>query len=183
MGLMETPRLQANWQAVDFSLPGVDGTNYTLNDVKGENGLVVMFICNHCPYVIGIMDRLPQTMESLQKMGIGIVAIMPNDVNEYPADSFENMKLFAKENGFTFPYVIDETQDVAKAYDAVCTPDFFGFNKDLNLKYRGRLDSNGRNPIDENTDLELLNAMQEIIETGSTTATQAPSMGCSIKWK
>jgi peroxiredoxin len=183
MTLMHTPKVQTSWQATDFELKGVDGKTYTLADIKGENGTVVMFICNHCPYVKGIMDRLPQVMEKLQEDGVGVVAIMSNDVSEYPEDSFENMKLFAEENNFTFPYVIDETQEVARAYDAICTPDFFGFDKGLELKYRGRLDSNNQNPIDEDTDLELLNAMIEVAETGGTVATQAPSMGCSIKWK
>ena len=183
MALMETPKVQIGWQAIDFKLKNIDGKIYSLNDIKGENGTVVMFICNHCPYVIGILDRLPQVMEKLQENGIGVVAIMSNDTQSYPADSYENMQKFAEENEFTFPYLIDETQEIAKAYDAVCTPDFFGFDKNLKLQYRGRLDSNKNNPIDENADLELLNAMIEVAETGETTLEQAPSMGCSIKWK
>lgn len=183
MALMHTPEVETGWQAADFSLKGVDGNTYTLADIRGVNGTLVMFICNHCPYVKGIMDRLPQVMEKLQEADIGVVAIMSNDTENYPEDSFENMKLFAEENGFTFPYVIDETQEVARAYDAVCTPDFFGFDNNLELQYRGRLDSAHQHPIDEHTELDLLNAMLEIAENGYTDIKQTPSMGCSIKWR
>jgi peroxiredoxin len=183
MALMHTPKMEDDWQAADFDLKGIDGKQYSLADIQGEKGTVVMFICNHCPYVKGIMDRMPHVMERLQNVGIGVVAIMSNDTEKYPEDSLENMKIFAEENGFTFPYLIDETQRVAKVYGAVCTPDFFGFDAHLNLQYRGRLDSSHQNPIDEDTELDLLNAMMEIAETGATTVTQVPSMGCSIKWK
>ena len=152
-------------------------------DVRGKNGTLVMFICNHCPYVIGIMDRLPQTAKKLQDQGIGVVAIMANDTENYPEDSFENMKIFAAENNFTFPYLIDETQGTAKAYGAVCTPDFFGFDKDGILQYRGRLDSAGKDLADAHTVPELLGAMSQIVENGHSPAAQTPSMGCSIKWK
>ena len=183
MALMETPLANTSFKAPDFSLKGVDGKTYSLADVKGEKGTLVMFICNHCPYVKGITDRLASTMEALQQNGIGVIAIMANDTENYPADSFDNMKAFAKENGFTFPYVIDETQAVAKVYDAVCTPDFFGFDADLNLRYRGRLDSSGKNPAAQDTVPELKNAMLEVASGEAISHPQTPSMGCSIKWK
>ncbi len=183
MALLETPEKQDNFYAPDFSLKNIDDNMVSLADVKGENGTLVMFICNHCPYVKGIMDRLPQTAKALQDKGIGVVAIMANDTESHPDDSFENMQKFAQANNFTFPYLIDETQEVAKAYDAVCTPDFFGFDKDGALQYRGRLDSSGKAPADADTSPELFEAMSQIAETGRGPATQTPSMGCSIKWK
>lgn len=183
MALMETPSVNTSFKAPDFSLKGVDGQTYSLADVRGEKGTLVMFICNHCPYVKGITDRLASTMEDLQQSGIGVIAIMANDTANYPADSFDNMKVFAQENGFTFPYVIDETQQVAKAYDAVCTPDFFGFDADLNLQYRGRLDSSGKNPAAGDTVPELKNAMLEVAAGKPISHPQTPSMGCSIKWR
>jgi len=183
MALMETPFANAQFKAPDFSLQGIDGKTYTLADVRGEKGTLVMFICNHCPYVKGITDRLASTMAELQQNGIGVVAIMSNDTQAYPADSFDNMKLFAKENGFTFPYVIDETQQAAKAYGAVCTPDFFGFDAGLQLQYRGWLDSSGKNPTAPTTVPELKNAMLEIAAGKPISAPQVPSMGCSIKWR
>jgi hypothetical protein len=142
-----------------------------------------MFICNHCPYVKGITDRLASTCQKLQELGIGVAAIMANDTESYPEDSFENMKLFATKHNFTFPYLIDETQEVAKAYGAVCTPDFFGFNADRRLEYRGRLDSAGKEPANADTVPELLDALRIIAETGAGPAKQTPSMGCSIKWR
>ena len=180
---MHTPDADKSFKAKDFSLKGTDGKTYTLADVRGQKGTLVMFICNHCPYVKGIMDRLPNTMKKLQNTGIGVVAIMPNDTENYPADSFENMQDFARENGFTFPYIIDETQDISKAYGAVCTPDFFGFNAEDELEYRGRLDSSGKDPASANTVPELLLAMQQVAEVGRFDGQQTPSMGCSIKWK
>lgn len=183
MALMHTPAKDENFYAPDFTLKNIDGQRISLADVKGEKGTLVMFICNHCPYVKGIVDRLPQTCKTLQENGIGVVAIMSNDTVNYPADSFENMKIFAQENAFTFPYVIDETQEVAKAYDAICTPDFFGFNADDQLQYRGRLDSSGKDPAHTGTVPELLNAMLHIAQTSQGPADQTPSMGCSIKWK
>ncbi len=135
-----TPICDFGWKAVDFSLRGTDDKQYTLADVRGPNGVLVMFICNHCPYVKAIVDRLVRDVAALAGHGVGAVAIMPNDTVSHPADSFDNMRAFAAQHGFTFPYVIDETQAVARAYDAVCTPDFFGFNRDLELQYRGRLD-------------------------------------------
>ena len=128
MALTPTPICDFGWRAPDFSLEGVDGKTYSFGDVRGPNGTLVMFICNHCPYVKSIVGRLAEQVAELQKIGVGAVAIMANDTVAYPADSFENMKRFADANGFTFPYVIDRTQDVARTYDAVCTPDFFGFN-------------------------------------------------------
>ena len=183
MALVATPDVQESFTAPDFSLTGIDGKTYTLNDVRGENGLVVMFICNHCPYVKGIMDRLPQDMAALQARGIGVIAIMSNDTADYPEDSFDNMRMFSLANSFSFPYVIDETQEIARKYGAVCTPDFFGFDSNLNLKYRGRLDSNGKDPYTSDARKELVEAMAEIASNGNYSGEQKPSMGCSIKWK
>ena len=183
MALMHTPQKDQNFYAPDFTLKNIDGSMVNLTDIRGEKGTLIMFICNHCPYVKGITDRLGSTMKQLQDLGIGVVAIMANDTENYPADSFENMKVFAEENEFTFPYVIDETQEIARAYDAVCTPDFFGFNADDQLQYRGRLDSAGKDPADENTVPELLNAMSQVAETGTFNDSETPSMGCSIKWR
>ena len=183
MALLQTPERSASFYAPDFKLKNIDDNAVSLSDVKGENGTLIMFICNHCPYVKGITDRLASTMETLQGKGIGVVAIMSNDAEHYPADSFENMKIFAQESGFTFPYLIDATQDVAKAYGAVCTPDFFGFNAEGKLQYRGRLDSAGHNPANADTVPELLNAMSTIAQGKTAPTDETPSMGCSIKWK
>ena len=177
-----TPICQFGTKAISFSLNGVDKQIYSLEQIKGKNGTLVIFICNHCPYVKGVIDRLVKDIIDLQKKEIGCVAIMSNDVENYPEDSFENMKKFSKENNFTFPYLYDETQEVAKAYGAVCTPDFFGYNKDLELQYRGRLDNAGISgePLKEK---ELINAFHQIIKTGKGPKEQRASMGCSIKWK
>lgn len=183
MALLQTPEKDSDVSAPDFTLKATDGKTYSLSDIKGEKGTLIMFICNHCPYVKGITDRLASTCRALQDGGIGVAAIMANDTEEYPEDSFDNMKLFAQKNGFTFPYLIDETQDIAKAYGAICTPDFFGFNKDGSLQYRGRLDSEGHHPAGPTTVPELLNAMLEISQTNRGPDKQTPSMGCSIKWK
>tara|TARA_R110001592_G_scaffold144484_1_gene367610 strand:- start:19081 stop:19632 length:552 start_codon:yes stop_codon:yes gene_type:complete len=183
MALMHTPDKKDDFTAPDFTLKGTDGQTYTLDQCAGENGTVIMFICNHCPYVIAVIDRLIDTCRTLQEQGIACVAIMANDAEQYPADSFENMKLFSDKHGFSFPYLIDETQSVARAYDAVCTPDFFGFDKNRVLQYRGRLDSAANKPADQDTVPELFNAMIEIKETRSVSAPQTSSMGCSIKWK
>ncbi|MGH1376040.1 MAG: thioredoxin family protein [Alphaproteobacteria bacterium] len=183
MVLMHTPAATQNTKAPDFKLHATNGNTYTLSDCMGKNGLLVMFICNHCPYVLAIIDRLTQTCKTLQDHDIGCVAIMPNDTQAYPKDSFENMKLFATQHTFTFPYLIDKKQEIAKAYDAVCTPDFFGFDKDGQLQYRGRLDSASANSADENTVPELLNAFIQIKNNGISNERQNPSMGCSIKWK
>ena len=183
MALVETPQKDDSFERVDFSLQGVDGKTYSYADIAGDKGTVVAFICNHCPYVQAIIDRFVTDCKTLQDNGIGVVAIMSNDTENYPEDSFENMKLFAQDNGFTFPYVIDETQDIARAYDAVCTPDIYGFDAKGILQYRGRVDSAGPKPADSNTKHELKEAMLEIAKTGQSTQPQFPSMGCSIKWK
>lgn len=183
MALLHTPEIEGTTQAPDFTLKNIDGNMLSFNDVKGENGTVIAFICNHCPYVHAIIDRLVTDAQTLQNQGIGFAAIMSNDTVNYPQDSFPNMQIFAEENNFTFPYLLDETQEIAKAYDAICTPDIFGINKDGQIQYRGRLDSAGAKPAEENTIKELINAMQEIAETGTVTADQLSSMGCSIKWK
>ncbi len=173
------PVCNFDWLAPDFSLPAADGNTYALKNLKGENGTLIMFICNHCPYVIAVMDKIIRDAQDLQKLGIGVVAINSNDADAYPADSFENMQKL----DFPFPYLHDEDQSVARAYDAQCTPDFFGFNADLGLQYRGRLDSSGKQagPADLNRD--LFEAMQQIAQTGLGPRAQIASMGCSIKWK
>ncbi len=173
------PVCDFNWPAPDFSLPATDGKTYSLNDLKGENGTLVMFICNHCPYVISIMDKLVRDARDLQKLGISVIAINANDADEYPDDSFENMQ----KQDFPFPYLHDESQTVARSYDAACTPDFFGFNADMGLQYRGRLDSSGRNAGADDLTRDLYLAMKQVAETGAGPADQIPSMGCSIKWK
>jgi peroxiredoxin len=178
----QTPVCNFGWKAVDFHLPGVDGRTYDLADIRGERGTLIMFICNHCPYVKAVIDRIVRDCRDLEAQGIRALAIMSNDVNQYPEDSFENMKRFAALHEFPFPYVLDETQDVARAYDAVCTPDFFGFNADLKLQYRGRLDASKVQPM-PNAPRELYHAMVRIAETGQGPADQIPSMGCSIKWR
>lgn len=178
-----TPICDFGWKAVDFSLRGIDGRSTTLADVAGPRGTLVMFICNHCPYVKSVADRLVREAQALEELGVGVIAIMSNDTASYPADSFDNMAAFAKQHGFPFPYVIDETQEVARAYGAVCTPDFFGFNKDMELQYRGRLDETGRNPPRPDSRRELYEAMRQIAETGQGPREQTPSIGCSIKWR
>ena len=170
------------WKASDFNLKSVDDENYSLNDLIGNNGTVIVFICNHCPYVISIADRLSYEARELKKIQINFIGIMSNDVKSYPEDSFENMKKFSKDNNFTFPYLYDETQEIAKSYGAICTPDFFGYNKNLELQYRGRLDNSGISG-EELKDKELLNAFDQIIKSGNGLKEQTPSMGCSIKWK
>jgi len=171
------------WRAPAFSLPGTDGRTYSFGDISGANGTLVMFICNHCPYVISITDRLVADMAELQRLGIGVVAICANDAENYPQDSFDNMKVFARRCGFTFPYLHDESQDVARAYDAICTPDFFGFNAAGELQYRGRLDEGRKDPPPTGYRHDLLEAMGEVARTGKGPASQIASMGCSIKWK
>ncbi|MBM3564624.1 MAG: thioredoxin family protein [Alphaproteobacteria bacterium] len=177
------PLCDFGWKAPDFRLKGIDGKTYTLAEAKGPKGLLVMFICNHCPYVKAIADRLARDVRELQGLGIGAIGIMSNDVAAYPDDSFDNMKLFAARNGFTFPYVIDETQGTARAYDAVCTPDFFGFNANLELQYRGRLDASRKEAAPADAKRELFEAMRQVAQTGRGPKDQNASMGCSIKWK
>ena len=171
------------WKAPSFSLPATDGKTYDLSDVSGPNGTLVMFICNHCPYVLSVLDRIIRDAHDLQAMGVGVAAISANDVVAYPQDSFENMGKMAIEHGFPFPYLYDEPQDVARAYDAACTPDFFGFNRDLELQYRGRLDASGRNAGPSDLRRDLFEAMKLVVETGQGPKDQIESMGCSIKWK
>ena len=173
------PVCEFNWQAADFNLPASDGKTYALSDLTGANGTLIMFICNHCPYVISIRDKLIRDALDLQKLGIGVLAINANDAGAYPDDSFENMQ----KQDFPFPYLHDESQDVARAYGAACTPDFFGFNADLGLQYRGRLDSSGRVAGADDLTRDLYLAMKQVAETGQGPADQIASMGCSIKWK
>jgi peroxiredoxin len=180
---LQSPARQGTEKLVDFSLKGTDGRSYSLADVRGKNGTLVMFICNHCPYVKGVIDRLVEDVRAMQAEGIGAIAVMSNDTANYPDDSFDNMKRFAKEHGFVFPYVIDETQEVARLYGAVCTPDLFGFNGEGRLEYRGRVDSAGSRPASGNEKRELRDAMLQIARTGKGPAEQVPSVGCSIKWR
>ena len=183
MGLVETPICNFGWEAPDFELKGVDGNAHKFNDISGAKGTLLMFICNHCPYVKAVITRLVEDALVLQEEGIGVAAIMSNATEQVEADSFENMQIFAETHGFTFPYLIDETQNVARTYDAVCTPDFFGFNADSGLQYRGRIDEAGLKPAAEETRRELLEAMRLIAETGRGPHEQIASMGCSIKWR
>lgn len=178
-----TPVCDFGWKAVDFDLPGVDGRRYTLDAVRGPNGLLVMFICNHCPYVKAVIDRIVRDTQELKHYGIGSIAIMSNDPSDYPEDSWDNMVRIAREKQFPFPYVLDETQEVAKAYGAVCTPDFFGFNANLELQYRGRLDESRKETAPEGVRRDLFEAMKQIAQTGQGPREQIPSIGCSIKWK
>ena len=178
------PICDFNWKARGFSLRGIDNRIYTLSEIQGPKGTLIMFICNHCPYVKAIAERLTADVKTLQHIGIGVIAIMANDTKNYKEDSFENMIKFARKHNFTFPYVIDETQEVARAYDAVCTPDFFGFNKRLELQYRGRLDeTSGVSPSPTHARRELVEAMTLVAETGEGPKKQISSMGCSIKWR
>jgi len=178
----QPPVCDFGWRAPDFDLPGTDGKRHTLAETRGPKGLLVMFICNHCPYVKAVRDRIIRDCAELKALGIGSVAISANDPNDYPEDSFENMQRVARDLKFPFPYLFDESQEVARAYDAVCTPDFFGFDKDLGLQYRGRLDASRTAPV-ANARRELFDAMKAVAETGRGPADQIPSMGCSIKWK
>jgi peroxiredoxin len=183
MVLTETPAVERGTPAPDFSLTGTDGTIHTLTSCRGPDGLVVMFICNHCPYVRAIRDRLVDDMRELHALGIGVVAINSNDADSHPDDDLAHMQAQAAEWGFCFPYLRDETQDVARAFGAVCTPDFFGYDRELKLAYRGRLDAGGHGPRLPGMRCELVEAMAEIAACGETRITQQPSMGCSIKWK
>ena len=169
--------------AVDFRLSATDGRTYALADVAGEKATVIVFICNHCPYVIGVIDRLVADARLLMQEGVGFAAICSNDASTYPGDSFPNMRRFAKAHDFPFPYLHDESQEVAKAYGAVCTPDFFGYGRDLKLKYRGRLDEGRTTAPPKGARRELLEAMRQIAATNATPKNQLASIGCSIKWK
>jgi peroxiredoxin len=181
---LTTPVCDFDAPAVAFELPGVDGQTWTLDKAKGPNGLLVMFICNHCPYVKAIQERLVADTRKLRdEHGIHSIAIMANDPSEYEEDSFDNMRKVAEQFDFPFPYVLDETQKVAKAYGAVCTPDFFGYNADLGLQYRGRLDASRKETAPDDVKRDLLDAMIQVAQTGKGPEEQIPSMGCSIKWK
>jgi peroxiredoxin len=179
----ETPICNFGWKAPDFTLPAVDGKTYSLDELKGANGTLVAFICNHCPYVQAVIDRIVRDAKELEAYGVNTVAISSNDVVDYPEDSFDNMKRFATAHGFPFPYLYDESQAVARAYDAACTPDFFGFNGKLELQYRGRLDASGKAAGPAAARRELFEAMRDVAKTGQGPRQQIPSIGCSIKWK
>ena len=177
----ETPICEFDLPAINFKLKGVDEQFYDLKSLKGPNGLLIMFICNHCPYVKSIISRIIRDTRDLKNLGVNSVGIMSNDPNEYEEDSFENMKKIALDHDFPFPYLIDDTQEVARAYGAVCTPDFFGYNSKLGLQYRGRLDESRKESVD-GARRDLFEAMKEISMTGKGPKNQIPSMGCSIKW-
>jgi peroxiredoxin len=170
-------------KAPDFALPDPDGRLWRLADVAGPRGTLVMFICNHCPYVKGTIGEIVADARALAGEGVGAVAVMPNDVAAYPADAPPEMKRFAAEHGLPFPYLYDESQKVAAAYGAACTPDFFGLDKDLVLRYRGRLMAVNRTVPVPGARRELLEAMRLIAATGQAPGDQTPSMGCSIKWR
>ena len=182
MALTETPICNFGEKAKDFNLPSTKNNKVSLEDCKGKNGTLIMFICNHCPYVKAIIKYLVEDLNNLSKFGVKSVAIMSNDVINYPEDSYENMKLFSKKYNFNFPYLIDETQDIAKKYGAVCTPDFFGYNKNAELQYRGRyIELKDLTPIN-NGESDLKRALKLITKTQNGPKNQIPSMGCNIKW-
>ena len=180
---VNTSNCNFNWKAKDFELKSIDERRYSLQNLKGSNGTVIVFICNHCPYVKSIAYRLAFESRELIKISVNTIAIMSNDVENYPEDSFENMKKFSILNNFEFPYLYDEKQTVAKDYGAICTPDFFGFNKFLKLQYRGRIDSSIMNSKNDKIKRELYEAMQLICATDKGPNEQNNSIGCSIKWK
>ena len=179
---LQPPVCNFGWKARQFDLPGVDGKRHTLESTRGKNGLLVMFICNHCPYVKSIRDHIIRDTRELMEYGINSIAVMSNDPAEYAEDSFENMRLVAQQYGYPFPYVWDETQQVAKDYGAVCTHDFFGFNTRMELQYRGRLDASRKEAVAD-APRDLFNAMVQVAKTGQGPREQIASMGCSIKWK
>ena len=180
---LETPVCEFNKAAVDFSLPGVDGKDWSLAECAGEKGLLVMFICNHCPYVIHVNDELIRLCEDYKNLGIGFVAISPNDVENYPQDGPDKMKIHAEKIGYNFPYLYDESQDIAKAYDAACTPDLYVFDKSNKLFYRGRIDDARPGTGKEITGVDIRNAIDSMIKGGNPPEIQYPSGGCNIKWK
>ena len=183
MSLTKTPICEFGKKAKDFKLPSTENKLYSLDQIKGESGTIIMFICNHCPYVKAVIKDIVRDCKELEKVGIKSVAICSNDVKNYPEDSFENMIKFSKEHNFNFPYLFDETQEIAKNFGAVCTPDFFGYNKNLELQYRGRFrELKELKPIKEG-DSDLFKAMKLISETKNGPKDQIPSMGCNIKWK
>lgn len=177
------PVCEFGWRALDANLPGTDGKTHSIFDQAGPNGLVVVFICNHCPYVKAVIDRIVRDAKDLKDHGVGFVAVNANDASTHPEDSFDKMVAFAERHGFTFPYLHDEDQSLARAYGAVCTPDFFGFNGDLELQYRGRLDASRKEQGPPDMRRDLYEAMVEVARTGRGPQEQIPSMGCSIKWK
>ncbi|MCB1925630.1 MAG: thioredoxin family protein [Gammaproteobacteria bacterium] len=179
---LETPVCDFGQAAPDFNLPGVDGRDWSRDQCMGARGLLVMFICNHCPYVKAVIERIVRDTAELKALGVNSVAIMSNDPTDYPEDSFDNMQKVAHRHGFGFPYLLDETQAVAKAYGAVCTPDFFGYNAAGELQYRGRLDASRKDTAPADARRDLFEAMKQVAETGKGPAEQIPSMGCSIKW-
>ncbi|MDD5035506.1 MAG: thioredoxin family protein [Methylococcaceae bacterium] len=183
MARTETPVCEFGQKAHDFSLPGIDGKIWTLEECRGENGLLVMFICNHCPYVKAVRERIVRDAWELATYGILSVAIMSNDPSDYPEDSFDNMQQIAEQFAFPFPYLYDESQAVAKAYGAVCTPDFFGYGKDLTLQYRGRLDESRKETAAPEVRRDLFEAMKQVALTGQGPKQQIASVGCSIKWR
>lgn len=185
MVALNTPQGDFDFTAKEFNLLSVNGQYYNLSSCRGKNGLIIMFICNHCPYVKSIINDLVNDLNLLKETyQVNTVAIMPNDVNEYPEDSYENMIQFAKKNNFTFPYLIDDKQEVAKEYGAICTPDFFGFNSSLKLCYRGRFNENKKEKVTSHEvgKSDLFQAMKFTAETNRPSANQKPSIGCSIKW-
>jgi len=180
---LQTPVCEFGKKAVDFTLPGVDQQQWTLEKCRGERGLLVIFISNHCPYVKAIRKKLVRDTRELITLGVNSVAIMPNDTVAYPEDSFENMLRISNEFNFPFPYLLDDSQEVARAFGAVCTPDFFGYNAAMELQYRGRLDAAGPKSDDDSQARELFESMKQVAETGRGPQYQVPSMGCSIKWR
>ncbi len=181
--LLKSQVCDFGWPAPDFDLMTPTGARHTRDEVMGPNGMLIAFICNHCPYVIALIDRLAEDMKALEKLGIGCAAIMSNDYADYPADAPDRMVEFAKVHGLDAPYLVDEDQSVGQAYGAVCTPDFFGFDSSGGLQYRGRLDNVGMRDDPSERVPELLNAMRRVAETGKGPQDQTPSMGCSIKWR
>ena len=182
MALTKTPICDFGKKAENFELNSTGNKVISLKDIQGKNGTLIMFICNHCPYVKAVIKDIVEDCKRLETNGIKAVAICSNDVKNYPEDSFENMIQFSQKNNFNFPYLFDETQEIAKKYDAVCTPDFFGYNKNLELQYRGRIrELKDLKPVGIG-DSELYKAMKQISETGNGPKKQIPSMGCNIKW-
>jgi peroxiredoxin len=179
---LQTPVCEFGKAAPDFRLPGVDGRYWSRDECMGEKGLLVMFICNHCPYVKAVIDRIVRDAKDLDALGIGTVAIMSNDPSDYPEDSFDNMRRVAERLQFPFPYLLDASQAVARAYGAVCTPDFFGYNAAAELQYRGRLDASRKESAPADARRDLFEAMKQVAVTGKGPEDQIPSMGCSIKW-
>jgi peroxiredoxin len=175
--------LELGSEAPDFALPGVCGQTWTRDDALGPNGLLVIFMCNHCPYVRAVLDRIVRDAKELQALGVGVVAISSNDAGAYPEDDFESMRRLWRDKPLPFPYLYDEDQSVARAYGAVCTPDFYGYDRDLRLRYHGRLDASGRLPAAPGAQRELFEAMRQVVLTGAGPDQQVPSIGCSIKWK